>query len=113
MTGQRFVWEGMRKDVADFVKTCIACQQSEVHRHNKAPVETFLAPQEQFSLIHVDIVGELLKSSGYTYLSTIVDRCTKYFKRVPMHEIIAKSIASAFTLNLMGCFGCLQIITCD
>ena len=64
MIGLRFVWEGMRKDVANFVKTSIACQQFEIQRHNKAPVETFLAPQERFLHIHVDIVGELLESSG-------------------------------------------------
>ena len=113
MIGQRFVWEGMRKDVANFVKTCIACQQSKIQRHNKAPVETFLAPQERFSHIHVDIVGELPESSGYAYLLTIIDRFTKHFECVPVREITAKAIASAFTLNWVGRFGCPQIITCD
>ena len=74
LISQRFVWEGMRKDIANFTKSCIQCQSSKIQRHNVAPLEKFLAPDERFSHVHVDIVGPLPESNGCTHLLTVIDR---------------------------------------
>ncbi len=38
----RYVWKGVRKQVAQWVKTCVPCQQSKVHeRHTKASPQVF------------------------------------------------------------------------
>ena len=54
LIGQRFVWKGMRKDVAKFVRTCIPCQQSKIVRHNKTPLQRFKTPDARIAHIHCD-----------------------------------------------------------
>ena len=38
LIGQRFVWKGMNKDIANFAEACISCQQAKIHRHNTPPL---------------------------------------------------------------------------
>ena len=44
LIGQRFAWKGMNKDIANFAKACISCQQAKIHRHNTPPLQSFLQP---------------------------------------------------------------------
>ena len=37
----RYVWKGVRKEVAQWVKTCIACQESKVQQQHKSPTPGF------------------------------------------------------------------------
>lgn len=34
LIARRFVWPGLNKDVARWVKACLACQRAKIHRHN-------------------------------------------------------------------------------
>lgn len=58
-------------------RTCHNCQQSKIQRHVKAPIQAFPTPDSRFDSIHVDIVGPLPPSKGYTYLFTCIDRYTR------------------------------------
>ena len=78
LIGQRFVWKGMNKDIANFAKACISCQQAKIHRHNTPPLQSFLHPDFQFSSIHCDLVGPLRES--WTCLSTYSHR--------PVHQTL-------------------------
>ena len=64
LIASRFVWPRMKADVRDMVRTCIACQQRKVSKHNRAPLQKFKAPDARLESIHVDIVGPLEVSSG-------------------------------------------------
>ena len=66
----------MKHDIAQWTRTCYACQQSKIYRHVEAPLQSFPAPAPQFDSIHVDIVGPLPLSQGYTYLFYCVDTYT-------------------------------------
>ena len=48
------------------------CQRAKVHRHVKAPLETFAVPPQRFDHVHVDLVRPLPPSQGYTYLFTVL-----------------------------------------
>ena len=78
LIASKFVWHGLRKQVAHWARTCIPCQTSNTQQHVKAPLTTFKTPQCRFDHIHVDIVGPLRSSRGFTYLFTIVDRFTRW-----------------------------------
>ena len=52
LISERFVREGMQKDIAEFTKACVPCQRSKIHRHNSAPLQSFLQPDSRFSAIH-------------------------------------------------------------
>ena len=113
LISERFVWEGMQKDIAEFTRACVPCQQSKIHRRNSAPLQSFLQPDSRFSAIHCDLVGPLPESCGHAYLLTIIDRFTRHLECIPLREITAKACADAFVLNWVARFGCPQIMTCD
>ena len=46
--------------------------------------------------IHIDIVGPLPSSGGYSYLLTCVDRFTRWPEAIPLTCITADSVAKAF-----------------
>ncbi|RVE65529.1 hypothetical protein OJAV_G00117810 [Oryzias javanicus] len=73
----RFVWPGLRKDVKEWAASCVACQRAKVHRHTRAPLEPFPIPAKRFDHMHVDLVGPLPPSKGFTHLLTLVDRTTR------------------------------------
>ena len=73
----RYVWHGMKKDITHWCNECLSCQASKIQRHYIAPVEAIPVPPRRFTHAHVDIVGPLPTSRGYTYLLTILDRTTR------------------------------------
>ena len=103
----------MQKDIAEFTRACVPSQQSKIHRHNSAPLQSFLQPDSRFSAIHCDLVGPLPESCGHAYLLTIIDRFTTHLECIPLCEITAKACADAFVLNWVARFGCPQVMTCD
>ena len=63
-----FYWPGVRKDVAEFCKTCHTCQM--VGKPNqvipKAPLKPIPAFEEPFSRVMIDCVGPLPKTKSET-----------------------------------------------
>ena len=103
----------MKSDIRTFVQTCIKCQQAKVIRHNQAPLHPFKAPNKRFSHIHVDIVGSLPASHGYSYLLSIICRFTRHIELVPLRDVTATECANAFLLHWVGRFGCPTQMTID
>ena len=78
-----------------------------IQRHYRAPVhvEAIPVPPRRFTHVHVDIVGPLPTSRGYTYLPTILDRTTRWPEAVPLQDITAASFARAFMTGWVARFG--------
>ena len=79
-----FFWPGVQKDVANFCRSCHACQV--VGKPNQkipaAPLKPIPAFDEPFSRIIVDCVGPLPKTkAGNEYLLTIMCAATTYIRR--------------------------------
>ena len=93
LIGQRFVWKGRNKDIANFAKACISSQQAKIHRHNTSPLQSFLQPDSRFSSIPCDFVGPLPESSGHAYLLPVFDRfsrhldCTRVLGLLPLSRV--------------------------
>ena len=95
-----FYWPNVRKDVAEFCRSCHACQM--VGKPNqtipKAPLKPIPAVEEPFSRIIVDCVGPLPKTrSGNQYLLTIMCATSRFPEAIPLRNIKAKTIVKALT----------------
>lgn len=113
LVASKFVWHSLHKDIGAWTKSCIPCQTAKVHRHTKAPLETFKVPRRRFDHINVDIVGPLPPSQGFTYLFTIVDRFTRWPEAIPLADISSLSCARALLSQWVSRFGLPAEISSD
>ena len=80
----RFVWPGINSDVRRWTRTCVKCQRAKVQRHSTTPLSSFPTPDSHFDVVHIDLVGPLPPSRGFTYLLTCVDRYTRWPEAIPL-----------------------------
>uniref|UniRef100_A0A669E6I5 Gypsy retrotransposon integrase-like protein 1 n=1 Tax=Oreochromis niloticus TaxID=8128 RepID=A0A669E6I5_ORENI len=113
LVSSRFVWPGLRKSVKDWAAACIPCQRAKIHRHTQAPLESFRVPGRRFDHVHVDLVGPLPQSQGFTHLLTVVDRTTRWPEAVPLASTTAAAVAMAFLSTWVSRFGPPADITSD
>ena len=100
-------------DAASWARACVPCQQSKVNRHIRAPVANFRPPSRRFSHVHVDVVGPLPSSQGFTHLLTVVDRFTRWPEAIPVSDTSALSLSRALLQNWVSRFGTPEHITSD
>lgn len=113
MIGDCYVWPHMRKDISTWCRQCIRCQAAKVHTHVHAPVHTIPTPDVAFSHVHINIVGPLPPSRGFSYILTVVDRTTHWPAAIPLVGVTADECAHAFCLHWVAEFGIPLHITSD
>ncbi len=95
LISSRYVWKGLSTDVTAWAKACLDCQRAKVNRHVQVPPQHIPVPARSFSHIHVDLVGPLPASKGFTYLFTIINRTSFSPEAIPIAATTTVDCANA------------------
>jgi hypothetical protein len=108
-----FCWPKMGVFVSALVRNCLHCQKAKIHRHVVLQAAHIPVPVRRFAHLHVDLVGPLPRSAGFSYLFTMVDRTTRWPEAVPLASTTAADCAAALLQGWIQRFGVPGIITSD
>ncbi|XP_075071707.1 uncharacterized protein LOC142160697 [Mixophyes fleayi] len=95
---QKFYWPEMGKDIANYCRSCHACQMvGKPGDVGHAPLVPLPIIAEPFERVAVDIIGPLAipSSSGKQFILTVVDYATRYPEAVALSSIRADKVADA------------------
>ncbi len=108
-----FCWPHMSRDITGWARSCLLCQKSKVHRHVHLQAAHIPVPARRFAHLHVDLVGPLPLSFGFSYLFTMIDRTTRWPEVFPLSSVAAADCAAALLQGWIQRFGVPSTITSD
>ena len=94
----------MKKDVGKWAQQCKGCQVNKVHCHTRTPPGKFNVPDQRFVWSHIDLVGPLPPSCGFTWIMTIIERTTRDLEAIPLRDATAQTVADAYLLHRVAKF---------
>lgn len=97
---RHFFWPGLKRDVAQFCKTCHTCQVPGKPNQLIPPAHLYPIPVicEPFERILVDCMGPLPQTkSGNTFLLTVTCASTRFPEVFPLQKITAPVVVKALT----------------
>jgi transposase InsO family protein len=95
----RFFWEGMYRDIEQYIRSCIQCQTRKVARRRPSvPVMALPVPSRPFERMSVDILGPItpISKQGHRYIIIFVDYFSRYVIAQPVKDADAKTTAKIF-----------------
>ncbi len=109
---KRYLWQNIRKDIKEFVKTCFQCQQRGSMRQNNQ--KRTIPSTDIFERWRVDIVGPLpITREGNRYIVVAID----YFSRWPETRLFkAANVNTVVTFlyeEIICRFGASRILQSD
>jgi transposase InsO family protein len=116
---RRHQWEGMSRDVQEYVKGCLYCQKAKATRHAPyGPLIPLEVPDGPWEDITMDFITDLPQSemNGQTYdtILVVVDKFTKMVHYVPTHkDLTAKGLGELLHREVLRLHGTPRSIVSD
>lgn len=111
---ERYVWENMKRQIQDYIKSCTNCQKKKLVRvKTRQPMILTDTPGTAFEKIAIDTVGPIKEVRGFRYYLTIICLLTKYLVAVPLPDISATTVASAFLDHFLNIYGPSRYLVSD
>ncbi|CAF1556284.1 unnamed protein product, partial [Adineta steineri] len=102
----RFYWPHMRRDVADYVRACILCQQYKPTNQKPGGLMKPIIVSEPWYTVGIDITGPFTKTRrGNRFILVVVDYFTKWVELFPLQSTKATTIAQIFLDEVLCRFG--------
>lgn len=103
-----FWWPGMKKDIAQFVYSCLTCQKSKAeHQRPGGLMQSLDVPEWKWDNISMDFVTGLPNTAkGNDAIWVIVDRLTKSAHFIPIKiSILLEKLAEIYISIIMKLHG--------
>nr|VZI30595.1 unnamed protein product [Spirometra erinaceieuropaei] len=71
------------------------------------------SPDARYSHVHLDVVGPLPPSNGFTFLLTYVDQYTRWAEAIPLPNVQAETVVKVFVSRWVAMFGAPSTVTTD
>ena len=113
---EHFWWNGMKRDVAEYVSKCLTCQRIKAeHRSPAGELQPIKLPEWKWDEITMDFVVGLPKTlEGYDAVWVIVDRLTKSARFVPIKVTYSvERLAEIYIANVVRLHGVPKSIISD
>ena len=102
----RFYWPRMRRDVTDYVRACVLCQQYKPLNQKPGGLMKPVIVSEPWHTVGIDITGPLPKTRrGNRFILVVVDYFTKWVELFPLQSTKATTIAQLFLDEAICRFG--------
>ena len=82
-------------------------------RHTQSPLQDFPIPDTRFSSIHIDLIGKLPVSKGFSFALTCICRFTWWLEVILIVDAKTQSVLSALWYGWISRFGVPSRITTD
>ena len=101
-----YYWPSLRKDVADFVRNCLICQQCKVQQTAPAGLMGSHRASRPWQVVAGDIMRPFPKSArGHEYLLIFLDLFTKWIEWMPIRKANARTIEKELEQRIFLRFG--------
>ena len=95
ITKNGWYWEGMEKDIAEFVQNCKICVEVNSSRNIKPPIKQILSTNhERFITDLWELPSEIRNNTSYNYILDIIDHFSKF---IGCYPLITKSSKEVLT----------------
>jgi hypothetical protein len=82
----QYYWQGMKKEVVDFIAKCLECQKVKVdHRHSAGLLHPLPIPELKWEVLTIDSITGLPRTrKQHDAIMVVVDKLTKVAHFIPM-----------------------------
>jgi hypothetical protein len=88
-------WPTMKNDIKTTLPYCTVCQHVKTAPINlRAPLQPILT-NDVFERVHMDLIGHMANSHGYTYVLVIIDAFSRWIEAIPLTNKRAETVTWA------------------